>query len=167
MHVVHVYKSWLCSSLLLNWHCRRFAVQQHARTLNLQLRLPCMFWDGKHYCTVYPQRMHTYTVPYIYAQYRKNNHNAATSSSECHKKIVVREESLGMELSVSARGEFGLSTIGIVCLLKNADVACVPHIFCLWQHSSDLEFWREHSFEFVLQDMSSFAPDIQCSLHPY
>ena len=42
----------------------------------------------------------------------------------------------------------------------------VNHFSCLWQHSSGFEIWREHSYEFVRYDMSSFEPELQCSFHP-
>ena len=51
VYVIHVHDSVVPSPYIL--HCRRCAVQQHARMLNLRLRPPCMFWDGVHDCAVY------------------------------------------------------------------------------------------------------------------
>ena len=47
------------------------------------------------------------------------------------KKLVVGEGSRRKESTVSATGEFVLSTVRSICQLKSADVACVPRIICL------------------------------------
>ena len=48
-----------------------------------------------------------------------------------NKKLVIGEGSRRKESTASAKGEFVLPTVGSVCQLKSADVACVPCIFCL------------------------------------
>ena len=148
--------------------CRRTVKFDNMReTLNSRLHPPGMLWDRVHDCTVYRQRMHTSTACLCAAWNKQARRWCSHSSECCNNNNLLLEKGARKESTASAIGEqFVLSTVWSVCHLKNADIACMPCIYCLWQQSSDLEIWREHLFEFVRYDMNSFEPEIQCSFHP-
>ena len=72
IYTVHVHDCAILSPYIL--HCRRCAVRQHVRTLNLRPLPPCMLWDGVH--------VQCFDSACTRAQHRKSTHSIEQTSMQ-------------------------------------------------------------------------------------